>query len=104
MNTETLTWFKSSYSSGSGGECLEVAYEWRKSSYSGGEGGQCVEVGYDWKKSSHSGGEGGDCVEVAAHLTTIHIRDSKLTDTSPQLGISPAAWTAFVSHASHISK
>ncbi|MGI5456928.1 DUF397 domain-containing protein [Streptomyces sp. CA-249302] len=25
MNTERLTWFKSSYSSGEGGECLEVA-------------------------------------------------------------------------------
>ncbi|MEU6141553.1 DUF397 domain-containing protein [Streptomyces sp. NPDC047081] len=25
MNTEQLAWFKSSYSSGEGGECLEVA-------------------------------------------------------------------------------
>ncbi|MDH6440863.1 hypothetical protein M2158_009404 [Streptomyces sp. SAI-144] len=25
MNSEQLTWFKSSYSSGEGGECLEVA-------------------------------------------------------------------------------
>ncbi|MFI0544490.1 DUF397 domain-containing protein [Streptomyces sp. WSLK1-3] len=25
MNNERLTWFKSSYSSGEGGECLEVA-------------------------------------------------------------------------------
>ena len=25
MNTDGLTWFKSSYSSGGGGECLEVA-------------------------------------------------------------------------------
>ncbi|WP_210592717.1 DUF397 domain-containing protein [Streptomyces sp. GESEQ-35] len=25
MNAEELTWFKSSYSSGGGGECLEVA-------------------------------------------------------------------------------
>ncbi|MDH6549489.1 hypothetical protein M2164_003718 [Streptomyces sp. SAI-208] len=25
MNNEQLTWFKSSYSSGEGGECLEVA-------------------------------------------------------------------------------
>ncbi|NUR43775.1 MAG: DUF397 domain-containing protein [Streptomyces sp.] len=26
MNNEQLTWFKSSYSGGEGGECLEVAY------------------------------------------------------------------------------
>lgn len=39
-----LNWFKSSYSSGEGGDCLEVAYIWRKSSYSDGEGGQCLEV------------------------------------------------------------
>ncbi|MEU1618628.1 DUF397 domain-containing protein [Streptomyces sp. NPDC005722] len=25
MNTETLTWFKSSHSGGEGGECVEVA-------------------------------------------------------------------------------
>jgi len=26
MNTEELDWFKSSYSSGEGGECVEVAF------------------------------------------------------------------------------
>ncbi|MEU8889093.1 DUF397 domain-containing protein [Streptomyces sp. NPDC048442] len=79
MNTEALNWFKSSYSGGAGGDCLEVAYDWRKSSY--------------------SGGAGGECVEVAAHPTTIHVRDSKLADASPQFGVSPTAWTAFVSYA-----
>lgn len=78
MNTDELTWFKSSYSSGEGGDCLEVAYDWRKSSY--------------------SGGEGGECVEVAAHPTTIHVRDSKVTD-GPQLAVAPGSWAAFVSYA-----
>ncbi|WP_143650173.1 DUF397 domain-containing protein, partial [Streptomyces tricolor] len=52
MNTAALAWFKSTYSSNEGGECLEVACSWRKSSY--------------------SGSEGGDCVEVATHPTAIH--------------------------------
>ncbi len=99
MKTETLTWFKSSYSGGEGGECLEVAYEWRKSSYSGGAGGDCLEIAYDWKKSTHSSGAGGECVEVAAHPATIHVRDSKLADASPQLGLSPAAWSDFLAYA-----
>ncbi len=78
MNTEELTWFKSSYS--------------------GGEGGQCLEVAYDWRKSSYSGGEGGSCIEVAAHPTTIHVRDSKVTE-GPQLAVAPESWAAFVSYA-----
>ncbi|GAA3052772.1 hypothetical protein GCM10020000_37950 [Streptomyces olivoverticillatus] len=41
---EELSWFKSSYSSGDGDDCVEVAFAWRKSSYSGDEGGECVEV------------------------------------------------------------
>ncbi|WP_318212368.1 MULTISPECIES: DUF397 domain-containing protein [unclassified Streptomyces] len=72
---------------------------WFKSSYSGGEGGNCIEVAYDWRKSSYSGGEGGECVEVAAHATAIHIRDSKNPD-GPQLAVAPAAWAAFVGTAS----
>ncbi|MGW0548535.1 DUF397 domain-containing protein [Streptomyces altiplanensis] len=78
MNIDEPTWFKSSYSGGAGGDCLEVAYDWRKSSY--------------------SSGEGGECVEIAAHPTTIHVRDSKVTD-GPQLAVAPASWAAFVSYA-----
>ncbi|MFB7591227.1 DUF397 domain-containing protein [Streptomyces sp. NPDC056169] len=78
MSTVELAWFKSSYSSGEGGECLEVAYDWRKSSY--------------------SSGEGGNCIEVAAHPTAIHLRDSKIPH-GPQLAVSPATWSAFVSYA-----
>ncbi|MBD0707192.1 MULTISPECIES: DUF397 domain-containing protein [unclassified Streptomyces] len=81
MSTADLTWFKSSYSGGSGGACIEVAYDWRKSSY--------------------SSGEGGECVEVAAHATTIHIRDSK-NPHGPQLAVSPASWSAFVGVATTV--
>lgn len=95
MNTADLAWFKSSYSSGEGGQCLEVAYAWRKSSYSDGEGGNCVEVGYPWHKSSHSDGEGGNCVEVAACPTTVHVRDSKVT-AGPELAVTPGSWAAFL--------
>ncbi|WP_406366504.1 DUF397 domain-containing protein [Streptomyces sp. NBC_01546] len=75
MNTTDLAWFKSSYSSGEGGQCIEVAYAWRKSSY--------------------SDGEGGNCVEVATCPTTIHVRDSKVT-AGPELTVAPATWSAFL--------
>ncbi|MCG7206801.1 DUF397 domain-containing protein [Streptomyces arenae] len=78
MSTINLAWFKSSYSSGSGDDCVEVAMAWRKSSYS-------------------SGGDG-DCVEVAACPTTIHVRDSKDT-TGPQLALSPTVWAGFLAYA-----
>ncbi|MFG2952187.1 DUF397 domain-containing protein [Streptomyces sp. NPDC048291] len=78
MSTSDLAWFKSSYSSASGDDCIEVALSWHKSSYS----------------SSASG----DCVEVAACPTTIHIRDSK-DRQGPQLALSPATWANFLTHA-----
>ncbi|MEI5101277.1 DUF397 domain-containing protein [Streptomyces sp. PmtG] len=103
MKTEepsALVWFKSSYSTGQGGECVEVALDWRKSSYSSGEGGECVEVALAWRKSSHSSGEGGECVEVAACPTAIHLRDSKHTPgTGPTLAVGPTAWVAFLGFA-----
>ncbi|WP_155056111.1 DUF397 domain-containing protein [Streptomyces blattellae] len=76
MSTSELTWFKSSYSSGGDGDCVEVALAWRKSSYS----------------SSASG----DCVEVAHTPATIHVRDSKAPEER-QLALSPETWGAFVS-------
>ncbi|MFE4961510.1 DUF397 domain-containing protein [Streptomyces sp. NPDC056660] len=78
MSTTHLAWFKSSYSGGSGDDCVEVALSWRKSSYS-------------------SGGSG-DCVEVATCPTTIHIRDSK-NRQGPALALSPAAWAGFLTYA-----
>ncbi|WP_107430334.1 DUF397 domain-containing protein, partial [Streptomyces bobili] len=57
---------------------------WFKSSYSGGEGGDCVETAYTWRKSTYSSGEGGECLELAACPHTINIRDSK-NPTGPAL-------------------
>ncbi|MFF3400717.1 DUF397 domain-containing protein [Streptomyces sp. NPDC002659] len=51
----------------------------------------------NWFKSSYSGGEGGACVEVATAFTTIHVRDSKVTD-GPHLAVTPATWSAFLAH------
>ncbi|MEU5953070.1 DUF397 domain-containing protein [Streptomyces sp. NPDC047525] len=78
MSTPELAWFKSSYSSGGDGDCVEVALHWRKSSYS-------------------SGGSG-DCLEVAPCPTTIHIRDSKNPE-GPQLALTPTAWQNFTTYA-----
>ncbi|MEV0483450.1 DUF397 domain-containing protein [Streptomyces sp. NPDC050508] len=75
MSTTELAWFKSSYSSGGDGDCMEVAISWHKSSYS-------------------SSGDG-DCVEIATCPSTIHIRDSKNTQ-GPQLALSPTTWTEFI--------
>ncbi|MDX3385653.1 DUF397 domain-containing protein [Streptomyces niveiscabiei] len=67
-------WFKSSYSDGTGQNCLEVA--WIKSSYS--TGGQ-------------------NCVEVAALTPNIGVRDSK-NPTGPALLLPPSAWSPFLTH------
>ncbi|MGW9301627.1 DUF397 domain-containing protein [Streptomyces cyaneofuscatus] len=76
--SSTLRWFKSSYSSGSGGECIEVAFDWRTSSY--------------------SSGSGGNCVEVASCPHVVHVRDSKVTD-GPAFAVAPDAWSTFVTWA-----
>ncbi|MGA4978139.1 DUF397 domain-containing protein [Streptomyces cinereoruber] len=69
---------------------------WFKSSYSNDNGGNCVEVAFDWRKSSYSGSNGGDCVEVAACPHAVHLRDSKQQDGGPTFAVEPAAWSAFV--------
>lgn len=71
---------------------------WFKSSYSDGEGGACLEVALEWHKSSHSDGGVGECVEVASCPHTIHVRDSKHPD-GPQLTLSPTAWSTFLTRA-----
>ncbi|MFD4004434.1 DUF397 domain-containing protein [Streptomyces rubiginosohelvolus] len=76
--SSTLRWFKSSYSSGSGGECIEVAFDWRTSSY--------------------SSPSGGDCVEVAPCPHSVHVRDSKVSG-GPVFAVAPDAWSAFVTWA-----
>ncbi|MEV6531533.1 DUF397 domain-containing protein [Streptomyces sp. NPDC051639] len=77
MTTE-LMWFKSSFSSTGGGECLEVAYAWRKSSHS---------TDFDTA-----------CVEVAACPHVTHVRDSKLGARGPEFAVAAHAWAAFVDH------
>ncbi|MEU9289523.1 DUF397 domain-containing protein [Streptomyces sp. NPDC048275] len=68
---------------------------WFKSSYSSNEGGDCLEVAYDWRKSSYSSNEGGNCLEVAAHASAVHVRDSK-NPSGPVLTLSPATWSVFL--------
>ncbi|MEV7426001.1 DUF397 domain-containing protein [Streptomyces sp. NPDC091212] len=76
---------------------------WFKSSYSDGEGGNCIEVALSWRKSTYSDSEGDACVEVATRPTTTHIRDSKLT-AGPQLSVPAHAWAAFLMYASTESR
>ncbi|MEV6675526.1 DUF397 domain-containing protein [Streptomyces erythrochromogenes] len=70
---------------------------WRKSSYSGGTGGECVECapldGAAWRTASYSAN--GDCVEVAAQPCRVAVRDSKNPD-GPAFTVGAAAFTAFV--------
>ncbi|MET9734716.1 DUF397 domain-containing protein [Streptomyces sp. NPDC006458] len=72
---------------------------WFKSSYSDDQGGNCLEVALDWRKSSYSDDQGGACLEVAPCPGTVHVRDSKLGARSPRFAVAGAAWTAFVAHA-----
>ncbi|WBO65633.1 DUF397 domain-containing protein [Streptomyces camelliae] len=72
---------------------------WRKSSYSNGTGGECVEVAdLPWRKSSYSNGSGGECIEVSdAHpRLVIPVRDSKKAQDGPVLLFRPVAWSAFL--------
>ncbi|MEU3691026.1 DUF397 domain-containing protein [Streptomyces narbonensis] len=68
---------------------------WFKSSYSDSGGGSCVEVAFDWHKSSYSDSGGGDCVEVATCAHAVHLRDSKVP-AGPTFVVETAAWAAFL--------
>ncbi|MCI3272264.1 DUF397 domain-containing protein [Streptomyces cylindrosporus] len=76
-----------------------IGARWRKSSYSGGTGGECVECAplgsAAWLKSSYSGDTGGECIEVADLTPHIAVRDSK-NPTAGVLTLSPGAFSAFV--------
>lgn len=68
---------------------------WRKSSYSTSSGGNCVEVGV-WHKASYSGSSGGGCVEVTGNRgTAVAVRDSKDPD-GPRLAFTGDDWRAFL--------
>jgi hypothetical protein len=72
---------------------MSTGSEWRKSSYSTDTGGNCVEVGR-WRKSSHSDSTGGNCVEVSAP-SDILVRDT--TDRQgPALAFRAPAWNRFL--------
>ncbi|MFF0451086.1 DUF397 domain-containing protein [Streptomyces sp. NPDC004609] len=75
---------------------IDCGLRWFTSSYSSGAGGECVEVAMAWHKSSHSTGAGGECLEVATCPHAIYVRDSKDT-TRRGLTVSPVAWTSFIS-------
>lgn len=49
-----------------------------------------------WKKSTYSG-DSSNCLEIAAAPATVLVRDSK-DMTGPRLALSPASWTAFLTH------
>ena len=69
--------------------------EWRTSSYSSGNGGQCVEVAANWRTSSHSTANGGNCVEAGPGLPGgVAVRDSKDRE-GPVLTFGPDEWRAF---------
>ncbi|MFJ5829777.1 DUF397 domain-containing protein [Streptomyces sp. NPDC093089] len=81
FDLNTAHWFKSSFSNGDGGDCIEVSYDF---------------VGAAWRKSSYSNGDGGNCIEVSYDVPgVVPVRDSKLTD-GPVLIVPAAAWSAFV--------
>ena len=93
----TDNWRKSTYSGGSGGNCVEVgSLPWRKSTYSGGQGGECVEVGsIPWRKSTHSGGSEGACVEAGTAPGMVLVRDTKDNGKGPVLRVSAETWKRF---------
>jgi hypothetical protein len=75
---------------------------WFKSSYSNGDGGECVEVAGDfpgaalWRKSTHSGDFQDACLEVADNYPgLVPVRDSKAPH-GPALILTAAAWAPFV--------
>ncbi|QXJ24395.1 DUF397 domain-containing protein [Actinomadura graeca] len=98
MNLSSANWRKSSRSTDTGGQCIEVAdVSWIRSSHSGDTGGECIEVAdLTWVKSSHSTDTGGDCVEVARVDPAVAVRDSKDPD-GPKLVLDAGEWRAFLS-------
>ncbi|WP_030754938.1 DUF397 domain-containing protein [Streptomyces griseus] len=75
---------------------------WRKSSYSSDTGGQCIECAplgtAAWRKSSYSGDNGGECIEIADLSAHVAVRDSKNPE-GPAFLAGTAAFAAFVSAA-----
>jgi hypothetical protein len=51
----------------------------------------------DWQKSSRSGSEG-DCVELRQRADVVQVRDSKLGDASPILGLDATSYASVIKH------
>ena len=66
---------------------------WRKSSYSSGNGTNCVEVA-TWRKASYSGNGGGSCVEAGNVAGGVLVRDTTDRDGAV-LSIPAGAWKRF---------
>ncbi|MFF3893066.1 DUF397 domain-containing protein [Streptomyces sp. NPDC001812] len=49
-----------------------------------------------WRKSTYSP-DASNCVEIATAPATVLVRDSKDV-AGPRLALSPASWTAFLTH------
>jgi uncharacterized protein DUF397 len=70
---------------------------WRKSTRSTNSAGNCVEVAFaGWRKSSRSGSTTGNCVEVAFADTRVGVRDSKAGGVGPVLEFRGGEWAAFM--------
>ena len=67
--------------------------DWRKSTYSTGNGGACVEVA-SWRKSTYSTGSGGQCVEVASGDMVL-VRDTTNRDGGT-LAFGAVVWERFL--------
>ena len=82
FDLSAATWHKSSYSNGSGGNCLEAARDFPGAAR--------------WRKSSYSNGDGGECLEVADNFPgVVPVRDSKVPN-GPAVTMAAPAWAGFV--------
>jgi hypothetical protein len=69
---------------------------WRKSSYSSGSGTNCVEVA-TWRKASYSSSNGTNCVEAGvAEAGRVLVRDTTDRDGA-MLSVPADAWARFAS-------
>ena len=74
---------------------------WRKSTYSSGQGDNCVEIASTLGQvavrdtTSRSSGQGGECVEVATPPGRVAVRDTTNRD-GKTLAFTADAWQAFV--------
>lgn len=105
--TAGLRWRKSSHSTDTGGQCVEIAsvpVQWQNRSQRDNIGGACVDLEalapavVEWQKSIRSTDTGGQCVEVADLASAVAVRDSKDPD-GPKLVFGAGAWSAFAARA-----